>query len=508
MSRPAHWEILRDIGLGLALFDIEERLVDCNAGFHALYPGLQDALKPGITMADLLETLLVRRAIALPAGETRRSWVEASLASLRGMLSLRHDVLNGRSYEISPHMVPAGFALTVQDVTLLKRGEAALREARDLAEKASQSKSRFLRAASHDLRQPLATLKILIYTCQSSLDEATRQEMLRAMDVSAGVIEDLLGALLNIGQLDGGGIVPQIDSVPVSAILDRLAVQFSHQAQQKGLRLTVVPSRLVASSDRVLLERILSNFVSNAIRYTDMGRILVGCRRAGDHLDISVYDTGRGIAAEHQVQIFEEFYRVGERTETGQKGLGLGLNIAKRFAELIGAKIILRSVPDKGSCFTVRVPIGEVWRAAVAETDVSEFLAGQFAGLEVMLIEDDLLLREALSQLLERWGIKVTAALELEQAMAAYEATGTQPDLLITDYRLPGGRRGTEVCKLARARYHSTLPCVVVTGDTDAQPLGEISAAGLPYLIKPVNPPQLRVLMHHLLYEPDMHDAL
>jgi signal transduction histidine kinase len=499
------WEVLRDIGLGIAIFDPNERLLDSNAGFHALYGGMVDVIKPGISLAALLDTLATRNQINAGASA---GWVNAALSSLRGMIPIQHDLLSGRSYEIAPHVVPAGIALTVQDITTLKRGDAALREARDIADRANQSKSRFLRAASHDLRQPLATLKILIYTCQGNLDELARPETLRAMDVSVSVIEDLLGALLNIGQLDGGGIVAHVDSVPIAAILDRLFIQFKHQAEQKGLKLTVVPSSLVASADRILLERILSNLVSNAIRYTDVGRILVGCKRGRDTIQIMVADTGRGILPEHQSRIFDEFYRVVDRPELGQKGLGLGLNIAKRFSELIGATISLRSTPGRGSCFCIRVPLGEVWRASVAETAVSELVAGQFAGLEVLLVEDDLLLRDALSKLLQRWGILVTASIDPEEAVEAFRALGTKPDLAITDYRLPGGLRGTEVCTLFRKNFGADLPCIVVTGDTETQPLGEITAAGLRYLIKPVNPPQLRALMHHLLYEPDLPDPI
>lgn len=497
------WDVLRDIGLGIAVFDQTERLIDINAGFSALYAGIEDTIQPGTTLSQLLETIIALREVLLK--QDAGSWVATALVQLRSAAPVEHESPSGRSYEITPYATSSGLALTVRDVTSLKRSEAASRQARDFADRASQSKSRFLRAASHDLRQPLATLKILIYTCQATISDISQHETLRAMDVSVSIIEDLLGALLNIGQLDGGGIIPHIDSVPVSAIFERLGIQYAHQADQKGLVLRIEPSSLVVSSDRILLERILTNLVANAIKYTNAGRVLVGCHRVGNAVDIIVCDSGPGIPAVHRERIFDEFYRIGgEEAGGAQKGLGLGLNIAQRFAELIESSISLRTIVGKGSCFSVRVPFGKVWHAAVGEADISEFLAGQFAGLEVLLVEDDLLLRDALTRLLQRWGIIVTAMPELDQAIEVFVNRKAVPDLVISDYRLPGGLRGTQVCARLRSHFGADLPCIVVTGDTDAQPLGEISVAGLPFLIKPVSPPQLRVLMHHLLYEPDM----
>ena len=238
------------------------------------------------------------------------------------------------------HRFPDGGTISVLvDVTDARRNLAALAQARDKAAAADQSKSRFLRAANHDLRQPLASLKILVYSCLAAENEEDRKQALHAMDVSVSIMEDLLGALLNIGQLDAGKIEPSIATFQISAILSRLEVQYAHQAREKGLKLRIIPSKLAVVSDRVLLERILANLVGNAIRYTEVGRVLVGCRRRGRMLRIIVADTGIGIAPEHHEAIFDEFYRVSDTQSHAKHSLGLGLNIARRLSEILGHEL-------------------------------------------------------------------------------------------------------------------------------------------------------------------------
>lgn len=389
------------------------------------------------------------------------------------------------------------------DVTVAHRNERALRKAKDDATAADQSKSRFLRAANHDLRQPLAALKILIYSCIAAQTDEERQQSLHAMEVSVAIMEDLLGALLNIGQLDAGKIRPSIQTFQIATILDRLKVQFDYQAREKGLELHIVSSTAAVTSDRVLLERIVSNFVSNAIRYTDVGRVVVGCRRVGSNLRIHVLDTGPGIAAEYREQIFEEFFRISKHQDKRRHSLGLGLNISKRLANILGHSIALKTVVDRGSNFSIEVPLGNIWHSTIEEAEINEQIGGEFAGLVCLLIEDDPHVRAALASLLERWGIIVENLANLNDIPASVAALVRQPDIVITDYRLHRDLLGTEIVNEINDLLEKPCPALVVTADTAPQLIESIRKQGYPVLIKPVGPPGLRVMMHNLLFEPE-----
>ncbi|WP_245261517.1 ATP-binding protein [Hyphomicrobium sp. 802] len=397
-----------------------------------------------------------------------------------------------------------GMAVTFTDVTSIKHNEHELRKAKELAEATDEAKSRFLRAANHDLRQPLASLKILIYNCLHAEDEEQRREILHAMGVAASIMEDLLGALLQIGQLDAGRIQPRITSFQLSELFERLNIQFRHQAQEKGLSLKFVPSSKTVSTDRALLERILSNFVANAIRFTEVGGIVVGCRREVRGIRIEVVDTGRGIRPEDTERVFDEFYRVADGKRSQKDGLGLGLNIVKRLAALLEHPIRLRSQPGKGSTFSLWIPLGNIWHSDVAATtDISEAVAGEFAGTPVLLVEDDEILRESMAQLLRRWGIDVHAAANETDAKRLVSEGAVAPELIIADYNLQT-RTGLDVINVIRDLVGDQIPAIVVTADADPKVVSTIRDAGVPVLIKPVSPPRLRVLMHNLLFEPEL----
>lgn len=491
------------IEYGLALWSAADRLLYCNRRFRELYYPIAPFLQPGLNYRDFLRRLARSHEIALDC--PAEAWIDRESDGHRQAGRSEQTMADGRIYEVSRSLAAGGCRMTVvHDITALKRGERALRQAKELADAADRTKSRFLRAANHDLRQPLATLKILIYSCMTAQDDAHRHELLHAMDISVSIMEDLLGALLNIGQLDAGKIVPRIATFQVSRLLERIRVEFGHQAAEKGLSLRVVDSHVAIVSDRALLERIVSNFIANAIRYTEVGGIVVGCRRAGPNLRIEVWDTGPGIAAEHRERIFDEFYQVGDLKRHGQKGLGLGLNIAKRVAALLNHPISIRSTPGRGSVFAVEVPIGDVRNSEIGEPEISEMIGGEFAGIEVLVVEDDDILRQAVKGLLERWGIAVHAVHDLEEAQALIRDAGFEPRLVIADYRLRSGVHGTDVVQGIRTLLGRPVPCIIVTADTDPKLIADIKERGFPVLIKPVSPPRLRVLMHNLIFEPDI----
>ncbi|MFZ2871541.1 hybrid sensor histidine kinase/response regulator [Zavarzinia sp.] len=497
-SRARAFEAL---GHGLAVWSGDLKLVTFNAAFARRFAGLAGGLAPGLSQRALIEAIegssqLVHSVPpeADPGGPPR-------LGPLDGLTLIFTDsqVLRVECRAIAGGEVSSLFI----DITEYWRIQRALERSRDTAAAADQSKSRFLRAANHDLRQPLASLKILIYSCLSATSEQERIEALHAMDVSASIMEDLLGALLNIGQLDAGKVAARIQTFQVATVLDRLRIQFAHLAREKGIDLRILPSKHAIESDRALLERVLSNFVGNAIRYTDIGRVLVGCRRHGKTLRIEVHDTGCGIAPAHREKIFEEFFRVGGQ-QSGRHSLGLGLNIARRLADVLGHRITLESTPGKGSMFALDVPLGDVWRSNVGEPEINEKIGGEFTGLCCLVLEDDHHLRDALMTLLRRWGINVEIFDAFDDIPAALKALERTPDIIITDYRLRGGVHGTEIVHQINDLLELPCPAIVVTADTSPDLIADIRRQGFPVMIKPVSPPGLRVIMHNVLFEPEL----
>lgn len=480
---------------GVAIWGPDRRLVYGNG---ALRRSLDAPPAVGEAFDDFARRVAQSHELALMEPE---EWVATEIADFGKEKSVDYVLAHGAVMQVTQRPTrDGGMTVAYSDVTSIKRNEQALRAAKEAAEATDEAKSRFLRAANHDLRQPLASLKILIYSCMREEAEHVRAEMLHAMSVSALIMEDLLGALLQIGQLDAGRIQPRVTSFQLSQLFERLAIQFRHQAEEKGLKLRFVAPRGTVATDRALLERILSNFVANAIRFTEVGTVLVGCRKEGRMLRIEVVDTGRGVKDEDRERVFDEFYRAAEERRVQKSGLGLGLNIVKRLAELLEHPVRLRSRVGFGSIFSVSVPLGNVWHSEGGEIEISETVAGEFAGVPVLLVEDDDILRRSMTQLLQRWGIEVHAAADEAEAVRL-AADGVSVRMIVADFNLKS-RTGVEVVRALRAVFGAETPAMIVTADAEPRVLASIREAGLPVLIKPVSPPRLRVLMHNLLFEP------
>lgn len=491
------------LGHGMAIWSGDETLSFCNSAFRQHFPLTAPELAPGLGLVDFLMALARSGLVLL--NQSEKDWLADELAAARARRASEYTFSDGSVYQVERWPLRDGGSVTlIRDITLVKREQRALQKARSESETADKTKSRFLRAANHDLRQPLASLKILIYNCMSADDEEHRKHLLHAMDVSVAIMEDLLGALLNIGELDAGKVTPRITTFQLSTLLERLAVQFSHLAREKGLKFRLVPSKFAVVSDRVLLERIVSNFVSNAIRYTETGGVIVGCRRDGQGIRLEVRDSGCGIAPNHLEAIFEEFFRVASDQLRHQHSLGLGLNIAKRLADVLEHRISVRSAPGRGSIFSIRLPLGDIWHSDIGETEINERIGGEFMGLSALVLEDDENLRDALTELLERWGIVVSSLSSFGDVPATLRSLEIQPDFIITDYRLRGGVEGTRLVEQVRESLGTACPAIVVTADTNPQLIRSIRDSGFPVLIKPVSPPSLRVLMHNILFEPDL----
>lgn len=490
---------------GFALWSADGALTSFNQTFQSQFQSSGLNFTSGPYLADIFTGLV-------EAGElitTKRipDLIDDEIVALKNLDDSEYTFADGSVFRAERWAVSdSTIAMHVRDITEEKRRERNRKNVLDAAERIDQSKSRFLRAANHDLRQPLASLKILIYNCMEALEPDRRAELLHAMDVSVSIMEDLLGALLNIGQLDAGKIEPNITTFQVSTLLDRLKIQFSDQAAEKGLRLKIVSSNSAIVSDRALLERIISNFVGNAIKYTETGGIVVGCRPEGAHLRIEVWDTGCGIPIEHHDAIFEEFFRVSEDQTIKKHSLGLGLNIAKRLAKVLGHPISVKSEPGVGSVFSVTIPIGDIWHSNIGEPEISERIGGEFTGQKALIFEDDPLLQTAIKELLERWGVIVACFDTYVTPEALLEQLDHPPDFIVTDYRLKGGVEGTDAVKQIRKHLGRDIPAVVVTADTAPKIVEMVRAKGFPVLIKPVSPPRLRVMIHNLLFEPNLVD--
>lgn len=482
---------------GILIWSSERRLLYGNDRIRRSW-GLP--VQVGMSFEDFISTMARSSECAL--GIDPETWELQQLASFG--IEQHEDYLLATGSVLNLAQAPTasgGMTMTFSDVTAIKRNELALQRAKEAAEATDEAKSRFLRAANHDLRQPLASLKILIYNCIREENPEHRSDMLHAMGIATSIMEDLLGALLQIGQLDAGRVEPRITSFQLSQLFERLDVQFRHQAREKGLRLIFVPPRGTIATDRALLERILSNFVANAVRFTEVGGIVVGCRREANGLRIEVVDTGRGIREDDRERVFDEFFRAEEQ-RAQKSGLGLGLNIVKRLADLLELPIRLRSEVGRGSIFSVTVPMGNIWHSEANEIEISETVAGEFVGTPVILVEDDDILRQTMIQLLQRWGIDVHAAADEAEAIRLIES-GLSPRLIVEDYNLKA-RMGVDVVERLRNAIGADVPAMIVTADAEPRVIESIRAAGLPVLVKPVSPPRLRVLMHNLLFEPSL----
>ncbi|XSG83224.1 MAG: ATP-binding protein [Methyloligella sp. ZOD6] len=498
-SEPV-WAGLDALDTGILVWSPDRVLVYINEGFRR---SCNLPVSLGMRYEEYVDAIAHSREWVVPGDPEQ--WAREKIGDFGTIQDADYQFATGNIMHVAQRpSQDGGMAVTFSDVTAVKRNERELREAKEAAEATDEAKSRFLRAANHDLRQPLASLKILIYNCLHEQDEEERSEILHAMGVSASIMEDLLGALLQIGQLDAGQIQPRITSFQLSELFERIQIQFDHQAQEKGLSLRFVTPHKTVSTDRALLERILSNFVANAIRFTEVGGVLVGCRRENNGLRIEVVDTGRGISEEESERVFDEFYRVTDDNRKQKKGLGLGLNIVKRLADLLEHPVRLRSRVGKGSIFSVWIPLGNIWHSDIGPAaDISEAVGGEFAGTPVLLIEDDEILRESMAQLLRRWGIDVHPAPNKDEAARLVSEGSVTPELIIADYNLQT-RTGLEAINEIREAIDDEIPAMVVTADAEPKVIGTIQEAGIPVLVKPVSPPRLRVLMHNLLFEPDL----
>ncbi|SRR6266404_2101729 len=377
-------------------------------------------------------------------------------------------------------------------------------------ELANSAKSRFLAAASHDLRQPLHALGLFVAQLRTATTAAEQQRIVERIDTAVAMMNELFKALLDISRLDAGGLTPNITEFPVARLFERVQTTFAGTAKDAGLDFRVVPTDEWVRSDFVLLEQILLNLVSNAVRYVVRGGVLIGSRKRGRDLRIEIWDTGPGIPEDQREKIFSEFYR-GNDPQHDRRGLGgglgLGLAIVDRMCRLLRHPIELSSDVGRGSRFSVIVPMAAA-AAEAAEPPAPPVSALNLAAEKlIVMIDDDALALDGMSGLLRSWGCRVVAARSAAEALTDLAGAARPPDLVISDFHLSDQRTGIEAIEQLRAAFGAPIPAFLISGDISPALLQEARRGGHHLLHKPVDPMPLRTMLNRLLKKRGVADA-
>ena len=513
---------LEHLAQGVSVVDSELRLVAWNRRYIELFDYPSGLVVVGRPIEALMRYNANRGLLA--SADVERA-IRRRLDFMRAGSAYTHEraLPDGTVLEIRGNPMPGGgFVSTYSDVTLRKRSQRALEEANELlearvsartreltqlnqalaeaksdAERANFSKTRFLAAASHDLTQPITAARLFVTSLDAALLPAPAATLVRSAENALTTAESLLAGLLDISRLDAGAEEVRLEHFEIAALLEPLVGEFRLLAREKGLQLRYAPSSAVVRTDARLLRRILQNFLSNAVRYTRCGTVLIGSRRAGLRLRIEVWDSGPGIAPSRQHEIFEEFRRIEVPGGEPQRGLGLGLAIAQRTAKLLNCELALRSWPGQGSMFAITVPLGERARTTPPGAPRPGG-ADRLFGAAVMCVENEIAVLAGIRALLSRWGCEVITARTREAALEAIYM-GTSVDLLLVDYHLDGDATGVQVAMELRAKLGGEVPCIIMTADQTQQSKRDASSHGFLMLHKPLKPAALRAMLNRTL---------
>ena len=507
-----------NVDQGLAVFEPGMTLICWNSTLQEFLGLGSDLNRVGTPITEVLNAFLSRTATGKAAVDDRVRKIALSHEVFRERRTDTGQVFEFRS---SP-MPDGGVVVTVIDATEsvmaaeelqrvneslerrvtertaeLTRLNDALATAKAEAEAANLSKTRFIAAASHDILQPLNAARLFTSTLVERMKRSKDGELVRNVDSSLEAVEEILSALLDISRLDAGAMKAEAQPFHIDDILQALAVEFGPAARKKGLKFTVVPCGLTLNSDRKLLRRVLQNFVSNAIKYTREGRVLMGCRRHGDLLRIEVHDTGPGIPAAKLDIIFQEFQRL-QTDGDGTSGLGLGLSIVERMAKVLETPVHVQSTPGKGSIFAVDVPIAaEALRQPVLARVRKVQPPSLAAAVRVLVIDNEQPILEGMELLLTGWGNIVHTATGLDEALAELARADGKVDMILADYHL-NNEDGISVIRALRTRARRLIPAVLITADRTPAVADLAVAHDVHLLRKPVKPAALRAAMSHV----------
>jgi Na+/proline symporter/signal transduction histidine kinase/CheY-like chemotaxis protein len=495
---------------GIAVFDKAMHLVCWNRQFGDVLGVPHELVRIGIGLDELLRFNAEKGAFG--AGRVE-ALIEERLAGYAGSEPfLERFPDRSLVIEVRANRMPGGsIVMTFTDITPsveaaealerrvlertqeLKRLNDELARAKAAAEEANISKTRFLAAASHDILQPLNAARLYATSLVEQKASGEPARLAGHVDASLEAVEEIIGALLDISRLDTGALTPDISSFRIDDLLRQLEVEFAPLARAKGLALVFVPSSLTVRSDRRLLRRLLQNLVSNAVKYTNEGRVLIGCRRCGRQVRIDVYDTGIGIPKSKQRAVFAEFHRLEQGARVA-RGLGLGLSIVERIGRVLDHTVDIDSAVARGSHFSVMVPLAP---AAVRPREAGEPVAADMrglAGMAVLCIDNDATVLDGMASLLGGWGCRVIAAADLATAVQALCAEATPPAGLLVDYHLDEGDGIAAIVALRRA-FQPGLPAILITADRSAPVRAAAQAQDIQVLHKPVKPAALRALL-------------
>src|SRR5436190_8762495 len=447
--------IIATIRQPLVVLDEELRVISASNSFHRVFSVRPDDLigRHLLSAGDHLDVPQLREFLtSIQARGTTINDQEVEI-ELPG-LGRRAFSMSARVLREEPS-VRRKILVAIVDVTETKREGKVLEAAKSEAERANVGKSRFLAAASHDLRQPLQTLSLL----QGMLEKGVRDEptlkLVHRLDETVSTMSSMLDKLLDINQIEAGIVRPAVVDFPIKRLLDEMRTEFTYHTVTEGLAWRVAPSSLTVRSDPRLLEQIIRNLMSNAVKYTTTGKLLLGCRRRGDNLRIEVWDTGHGIPEQELQAIFEEFHQLDNPARERSKGLGLGLAIVQRLADLLGHKIDVRSRLGVGSVFTIEVPLG---RPEAVDLPVPRRIEPQVSTPSrgtILIVEDDPAVREMLQLLFDDEGHRTVVAADGHKALELAAQGSTVPDLIVADYNLPKGLNGLEmIARLQKQLRH------------------------------------------------------
>ena len=502
---------LEHVSEGIAVFDKDLQLICWNRQFGEILGLPRDMIGMGVRLEDILHYHASRGLLGEgdPAElvQERLKRYSAAAEPFQERFPDRGLVMEVRANKMPDGSIATTFTDITPSVEAAEALEQRVRErtteltllnaelarAKATADEANISKTRFLAAASHDILQPLNAARLYVTSLVERQGSGEEARLVGNIDASLDAVEEIFGALLDISRLDTGVMKPEFSSFRIADLLRQLEVEFAPLAREKGLRLTFVPSSLTVKSDRRLLRRLLQNLISNAIKYTPKGRVLVGVRRQQERLRIDVYDTGLGIPKSQRRIIFREFQRLDEGAKVA-RGLGLGLSIVERIARVLDHKVELSSQAAAGSHFSVEVPLTAPVQTSVPEQPPLRVDPGQLAGMTVLCIDNEPQILDGMEALLTGWGCSVLKAADLKAAHAALESEHGPLSGLLVDYHLDNAT-GMDAIAALRARIGRDLPAILITADRTPRVREEARRHNIPVLHKPVKPAALRALL-------------